>query len=146
MYQLFFHCFEEASDRRRVAGCGIASVTARRIALARRRGDGHRVARRRGAAAAERHTHVTERRSDPIKTRSWLLDAKAARRVRQGALGCADETCLLYRLSPASDFTEDKRAPRRRGRVRSARRSPSRPAPRGTGQSRPTDDRIRDAR
>ena len=30
MYQLFFHCFEEASARMRVAGCGIASVTARR--------------------------------------------------------------------------------------------------------------------
>ena len=30
MYQLFFHCFEWASERRRVAGCGIASVTARR--------------------------------------------------------------------------------------------------------------------
>ena len=30
MYQLFFHCFEEASERRKVAGCGIASVTARR--------------------------------------------------------------------------------------------------------------------
>ena len=30
MYQLFFHCFEEASERRKVAGGGIASVTARR--------------------------------------------------------------------------------------------------------------------
>jgi hypothetical protein len=30
MYQLFFHCFEWASERRKVAGCGIASATARR--------------------------------------------------------------------------------------------------------------------